>query len=168
MDWLDLLAVQGTLKSLPQHLSSKTSILQCSGFMTVNMWKQFLIFPLHWTCMLWKPFCSDLLYHKAKKRTKGKIYGLDPWNIYQKSLKNWLYNEHVSLRLSQRRFSAGSVVRIHLPMKETVASTPGSGRSPGERNGNPLLYSCLGNPMGGGARRATNYGSQKSCTQLGD
>ena len=78
MDWLDLLAVQGTLKSLPQHLSSKTSILQCSGFMTVNMWKQFLIFPLHWTCMLWKPFCSDLLYHKAKKRTKGKIYGLDP------------------------------------------------------------------------------------------
>ena len=30
MDWLDLLAVQGTLKSLPQHRSSKASILQCS------------------------------------------------------------------------------------------------------------------------------------------
>ena len=27
---------------------------------------------------------------------------------------------------------------------------PGSGRSPGERNGNPLQYSCLENPMGGG------------------
>ena len=32
MDWLDLLAVQGTLKSLFQHHSSKASILQCSAF----------------------------------------------------------------------------------------------------------------------------------------
>ena len=32
MDWLDLLAVQGTLKSLLQHCSSKASILQCSAF----------------------------------------------------------------------------------------------------------------------------------------
>ena len=30
-------------------------------------------------------------------------------------------------------------------------SVPGSGRSPGERNGNPLQYSCLENPMDGGA-----------------
>ena len=36
MDWLDLLAVQGTLKSLLQHHSSKASILQCSAFFTVN------------------------------------------------------------------------------------------------------------------------------------
>ena len=35
MDWLDLLAVQGTLKSLLQHHSSKVSILQCSAFFTV-------------------------------------------------------------------------------------------------------------------------------------
>ena len=45
MDWLDLLVVQGTLKSLLQHHSSKTSILQCSAFFTVqltsihNYWK---------------------------------------------------------------------------------------------------------------------------------
>ena len=32
MDWLDLLVVQGTLKSLPQHHSSKASILGCSAF----------------------------------------------------------------------------------------------------------------------------------------
>ena len=36
MDWLDLLAVQGTLKSLLQHHSSKASILQCSAFFTAN------------------------------------------------------------------------------------------------------------------------------------
>ena len=37
MDWLDLLAVQGTLNSLPQHHSSKASILQCSSFFIVQL-----------------------------------------------------------------------------------------------------------------------------------
>ena len=37
MDWLDLLAVQGTLKSLPQHHSSKVSILWCSAFFMVQL-----------------------------------------------------------------------------------------------------------------------------------
>ena len=37
MDWLDLLVVQGTLKSLLQHHSSKASILQCSAFFVVQL-----------------------------------------------------------------------------------------------------------------------------------
>ena len=37
MDWLDLLAVQGTLKSLLQHHSSKTSVLWCSAFFIVQL-----------------------------------------------------------------------------------------------------------------------------------
>ena len=37
MDWLDLLAVQGTLKSLLQHHSSKASVLQCSAFFVVQL-----------------------------------------------------------------------------------------------------------------------------------
>ena len=37
MDWLDLLAVQGTLKSFLQHYSSKISILRCSAFFTVQL-----------------------------------------------------------------------------------------------------------------------------------
>ena len=37
MDWLDLLAVQGTLKSPLQHYSSKASILQCSAFFIVQL-----------------------------------------------------------------------------------------------------------------------------------
>ena len=36
-DWLDLLAVQGTLKSLLQHHSSKASVLQCSAFFIVQL-----------------------------------------------------------------------------------------------------------------------------------
>ena len=37
MDWLDLLAVQGTLKSLLQHHSSKATIFQCSAFFTIQV-----------------------------------------------------------------------------------------------------------------------------------
>ena len=37
MDWLDLLEVQGTLKSLLQHHSSRASILQCSAFFIVQL-----------------------------------------------------------------------------------------------------------------------------------
>ena len=43
-------------------------------------------------------------------------------------------------------------------------SIPGSGRSPGEGNGNPLQYSCLENPMDGGAWWATVHGVTKGWT----
>ena len=42
MDWLDLLAVQGTLKSLLQHHSSKASILRCSAFFTVQLSRPYM------------------------------------------------------------------------------------------------------------------------------
>ena len=47
-------------------------------------------------------------------------------------------------------------------------SIPESGSSPGEGNGNPLQYSCLENPMDGGAWRATFRGVSESQTQLSD
>ena len=48
-----------------------------------------------------------------------------------------------------------------------ASSVPGSGRSPGEGNGNPVQYSCLGNPMDGGAWRAKVHGVAKELdTQL--
>ena len=45
-------------------------------------------------------------------------------------------------------------------------SVPQLGRSPGEGNGYPLQYSCLENPMDGGAWRATVHGATKSQTRL--
>ena len=45
---------------------------------------------------------------------------------------------------------------------------PGSGRSPGEGNGNPVQYSCLENPMDGGAWWAAVNGVAKSQTRLSD
>ena len=41
---------------------------------------------------------------------------------------------------------------------------PGSGRAPGEESGNPLQYSCLGNPMGRGSWRAVVHGVAKNQT----
>ena len=46
------------------------------------------------------------------------------------------------------------------------SSIPRSGRSPGGGNGNPLLYSCLGNPMDRGAWWATVHGVTKSQMRL--
>ena len=49
-----------------------------------------------------------------------------------------------------------------------VGSTPGSGRSPGEGNGNPPQYSCLGNPMDRGGWQTTVHRVEKSQTRLSD
>ena len=46
------------------------------------------------------------------------------------------------------------------------SSIPGSGRAPGEGNGNPLQYSCLENPVDGGACWATVHRVEKSRSQL--
>ena len=48
-------------------------------------------------------------------------------------------------------FSGGSVSKVSAYNAGHPASIPGLGRSPGEGNGNPLQYSCLENPMDGGA-----------------
>ena len=47
-------------------------------------------------------------------------------------------------------------------------SIPGSGKSLGGGNGNPLRYFCLGNPVDRGAWKATVHGVAKSQTQLSD
>ena len=49
-----------------------------------------------------------------------------------------------------------------------LGSIPGSGRPPGEGNGNPLQYPCLENPMDRGAWWAAVPGVTKSWTQLSD
>jgi len=65
-------------------------------------------------------------------------------------------------QLSVKGFPDDSVVR-NLPINAgDWGSVPGSGRSPGGRNGNPLQYSCLKNPMDRGAWRATAHGVSKS------
>ena len=93
MDWLDLLAVQGSLKSLLQHHSSKVSILQHSVFFIVQ---------------LSQPYT-----------TTGKTKALTRWTF------------------------VGKVMSLLFNMLSRLVI--------GEGNGTPLQYSCLENPMDGGA-----------------
>ena len=67
--------------------------------------------------------------------------------------------------LDEQQLPGGSVVK-NLPANagdaRDAGSTPGSGRSPGIGNGNPLQYSCLENSMDRGAWQAIVYGAPKS------
>ena len=65
-------------------------------------------------------------------------------------------------------FPGGSEVKASACNLGDLGSIPGSGRSPGEGNGNPLQYSCLENPMDGGAWWTTVHGVTKSQTRLSD
>ena len=65
-------------------------------------------------------------------------------------------------------FPGGSEVKASACNAGDLSSIPGSGRSPGEGNGNSLQYSCLENPMDGGAWWATVHGVAKSRTRLSD
>ena len=67
-----------------------------------------------------------------------------------------------------RGFPGGSAVKNPYANTGASGSIPGSRRSPGEGNGNPLQYSCLGNPMERGAWLPTIHGVAKSQTQLND
>ena len=65
-------------------------------------------------------------------------------------------------------FPGGSDGKASACNEGDLGSIPGSGRSPGEGNGNPLQYSCLENPIDGGAWQATVHGVAKSRTRLSD
>ena len=75
-----------------------------------------------------------------------------------KILTNW----------TQYSFPGGSDGKVSAYNAGDPGSIPGSGRSSGEGNGNPLQYSCLENPTGRGAWWATVYGVAKSRTRLSD
>ena len=63
-------------------------------------------------------------------------------------------------------FPGGSEGKVSAYNAGDPGSIPGSGRSPGEGNDDPLQYSCLENPMDGGAWGATVHGVAKSRTRL--
>ena len=65
-------------------------------------------------------------------------------------------------------FPGGSEVKASACNAGDLGLIPGLGRSPGERNGYPLQYSCLENPLDGGAWWATVHGVAKNRTRLSD
>ena len=85
MDWLDLLAVQGTLKSLLQHHSSKASILQHSAFFLIVNWS----------------FKLEIMV-EVKTRKRGKIYSSFPSTLM--TVRMWFKTEYVHITLRSAQF----------------------------------------------------------------
>ena len=83
------------------------------------------------------------------------------WHIYISGKIHSLPYDHWLYRTSL----VTQMVKRLLTVQETQVQSLGQGRSPGEGNGNPLHYSCLENPMDGGAGRR---GVAKSWTRLRD
>ena len=79
-----------------------------------------------------------------------------------------IYVVFTTIYIAVTLYSGGSEVKASSCNAGDLGSIPGSGRSPGEGNGNPLQYSSLENPMDGGARWATVHGVAKSRTRLSD
>ena len=74
MDWLDLLAVQGTLRSLLQHHSSKTSILQRSAFFMLTPWKESYDQP--------RQHIEKQKHYFANKRPSSQGYGFSSSHVW--------------------------------------------------------------------------------------
>ena len=89
MDWLDLLAVQGTLKSLLQHHSSKASILWCSAFFIIQLSHPYMttgktIALTRWTFVgkvmsLLFNMLSRLIMEKAMEPNSSTLAWKTPW-----------------------------------------------------------------------------------------
>ena len=97
---------------------------------------------------------TDQSINNTDKRIKGK--GTQSFQLMKKKF----------LTQPNTRLPGGSEVKASACNARDLGSIPGSGRSPGEGNGNPLQYSCLENPMEGGAWWATVHGVAKSWTRL--
>jgi hypothetical protein len=156
MDWLDILEVQETLKSLLQHHSSKASILWCSAFFTVQLSHPYM--------------------------TTGKNIALTRWIFVGKVmslLSNMLSRVVITLFPRSKRLLISWLLSLSAvilePQKIRPQSATVSTVSPsichevmglGEGNGNPLQCSCLENPRDGGAWWAAVYGVAQRWTRL--
>ena len=78
---------------------------------------------------------------------------LSSWNLCSRERKQKIN----MINKIYSTFPSGSVAKNQPANVGNTVSIPGLGRSPGEGNGNPLQYSCLGNPMDPGDRQATVY-----------
>ena len=83
MDWSDLLAVQGTFKSLLQHHNSKVSILQCSAFFTVQLSYPYITTGKTTALTRWNFVDSNaaLLHRKSQIRITLSTNGLAPGSL---------------------------------------------------------------------------------------
>ena len=118
MDWFDLLAVQGILKSLLQHHSSKASVLRCSAFFMVQLSYPYM--------------------------TTGKTIALNRWTFVRKVM-SLLFN--MLSRLIIAFLPRSKHLLISWLQSSSAVESSDKTWFTGEGNGKPLQYSCLENSM---------------------
>ena len=96
------------------------------------------------------PHCRWILYHLSHQGSSNRAKGLVNPNKNHSSLKK-NKSELTIQKVIQMGFPSGSDSKESAYNAGDPGSILGSGRSPGEGNGNPLQHSCLENPMDGGA-----------------
>ena len=89
-------------------------------------------------------------------------------DLYYKQVVIRLYLVKMTVILGRRGFHGGSDGKASACNAGDPGFIPGSGRSPGEGNGNPSQYSCMKNSMDRGAWWTTVQGVAKSWTRLSD
>ena len=94
--------------------------------------------------------------------------GIEPWSPASQADSLPFELQEVLTPRSFKDFPGGSEGKQSACSAGDRGLIPAWGRSSGERNGNPLQYSCLGNPMGRGVWQATVRGATESWTQLSD
>ena len=88
----------------------------------------------------------------------AKAFDCVDHNKLWKILKEMGIRDHLTYLLRNLYANQEATVRTRHGKTDWLGSIPGSGRSPGEGNGNPFQYSCLNNPRNGGAWCATVHG----------
>ena len=182
MDWLDLLAVQGTLKSLLQHHTSKALILRSSAFFTVQLSHPCMT-TVKTIALTRQTLVGKVMFMLFNMLSRLVITFL-PRSKHL--LISWLQSPSVVILESPKiksatvsivsssichemlGFPGGSNGKASACNAKDLDSIPRLGRSPGEGNGNPLQYFCLENSKDGGAWWATVHGVAKSRTWLSD
>ena len=173
MDCLDLLAVQGTLKSLLQHHSSKASIFQCSAFFTVQLSHPYMATGKTIALIRWN-FVGKVLSLLFNMLSRLVIAFLPR---SKRLLISWLQSPSAVI-LEPRNIKSATVSTVS-PLHQHF-STRGASfsifqlrnhifvmhRSPGGEHGNPLQYSCLEDPLNRAAWWATVHRVPKSQIRL--
>ena len=101
------------------------------------------------------------------RKTLCMFWSHFPYNHLNKASEDTVSSFSCS-SVSDMGFSRGSAVKNLPPNAGSVGSIPGSGKSPGGGNGNPLQYSCLENSMDRGASGVAIHGVSRSWTRLSD
>ena len=139
---------------------------KCNIFLC-NLWNQYIYFS-SMSCL----FCLLKLcvlyvwqYRKNKSSFLDSMYLIKPWlAMAYKFILFFKSTLNRGILMYTIGFPSGSVSKESACNAGDLGSISGSGRSPGEGNGNPLQYPCLGNPMDRGTWRTTVHGSHKSQT----